>query len=192
MDCANLAATGLEAGLPLAVAAVILVAGVGLLLLAHRRPRLRTALLVALLLPTVVIGVGSVGMPAAQAATVGCVVDPGAGTSLTITQTSTMSGLAPHRIPAPVTGLVTNNGSDDTFITEVVVSIFAVTKASGATAGSCDASDYVLVSPRMPVGLPLAAGGSAAFSGASIGFLDKGTNQNACKGATVALLYSSQ
>ena len=191
MDCADLAVTGLDAGVPLAVAAVILVAGIGLLLLARNRRRLRTALLVALLLPAVVIGVGSVGMPAAQAATIGCVADPGAGNSLTITQTSTMSGLAPNRIPAPITGLVTNNGADDTVITEIVVSIFAVTKAPGATAGSCDASDYLLVSPRMPVGLPLAAGGSAAFSGASIGFRDKVSNQDACKGATVALLYTS-
>ena len=34
-------------------------------------------------------------------------------------------------------------------------------------------------------------GGSTAFAGASIGFNDKSTNQDACKGATIPLLYTA-
>jgi len=34
-------------------------------------------------------------------------------------------------------------------------------------------------------------GGSTAFAGASIGFNDKSTNQDACKGATIQLLYTA-
>ena len=193
MNCDKLAATGVGVGLPITLAAVLLF--IGLLLLVTRNGRRHgIAMLAAAVLAGCVVGVGLVGfegsgLSAARAATVGCVTDPGAGNSLTITQTSTMRGLAPNRLPAAITGIVTNNGTDDTFIAEIVVSIFAVTKASRAAPGGCDASDYLLVAPRMPVGQPLVAGGSAAFTGAALGFSDKATDQDACQGATVTLLY---
>jgi hypothetical protein len=73
----------------------------------------------------------------------------------------------------------------------VVVSIFAVEKAAGASAGPCDASDYLIVAPRMPVGQALAGGASTTFSGASIGFANRASNQDGCQGATVTLLYTT-
>jgi hypothetical protein len=111
--------------------------------------------------------------------------------SLTITQTSTMTGIAPGVAPRPITGVVVNNGPDDTFVAVVWVRISSVVKASGARAGSCDATDYVLLDPRMRVQKLLApSGGSAAFGGARIGFTDKSTNQDACQRASVNLLYT--
>jgi len=66
-----------------------------------------------------------------------------------------------------------------------------VVRATGAAAGTCGAGDHVLLDVRMPVGQPLASyGGSTAFAGASIGFDDKSTNQDACQGATVHLHYT--
>ena len=199
MNCDNLAATGVDRGLPIALAVVLLLVGLLLFVLTRNRRRLGTvafvtavlvtALLSACLVGVGVVGFGGTGVSAARAATVGCVTDAGAGNSLTITQTSTIRGLAPNRAPAAITGIVTNNGTDDTFITEIVVSIVAVTKAFNGARGSCDASDYFLVAPRMRVGQPLVAGGSAAFTGAAVGFSDKATDQDACQGATVTLLY---
>jgi hypothetical protein len=111
--------------------------------------------------------------------------------SLTITQTSTMTGMAPGVAPRLITGVVVNNGPDDTFITVVRVGISSVVKAAGARPGGCDATDYVLLDTRMRVGKMLApSGGSATFGGARIGFTNKLTNQDACKGASVTLLYT--
>jgi hypothetical protein len=118
------------------------------------------------------------------------VIEPELENSLTITQTSTMDNLAPGADPKAITGLVVNNGPDDTFITAVAVDIVGVVRAAGAPAGTCDASDYALVGVRMPVGRALAPfGGSTPFAGASIGFNNKSTNQDACQGATVQLRY---
>jgi len=119
------------------------------------------------------------------------VIQPEVDDWLTITQTSTMRGLAPGVEPKDITGLVVNNGPDDTFITAIVVDIVGVERASGAVAGRCDASDYVLLDVRMPVGQALAPyGGSTTFTGASIGFKNKpAKNQDACQGATVRLRY---
>ncbi len=71
------------------------------------------------------------------------------------------------------------------------MSISSVTKASGAAAGTCDASDYTLATPIMTVGQDVTAGGTANFSGATLKFNNKATNQDACKGATVNLSYAS-
>ena len=43
----------------------------------------------------------------------------------------------------------------------------------------------------MPVGRTLDPGGSTPFSGAFIGFSDKSTNQDACQGAAIKLLYTA-
>lgn len=190
MDCSNLAATGADVGTLLMVGAIILLAGVLVVLLGRGRRTASTAVIATMLLA---LGLACIpiGNPAAQAAAVDCVADPGPANSLTITQTSTMTGLAPNVGPTTITGMVTNNSTDETYIAEIVVSILGVTKAAGAATGVCDASDYVLMAPAMPVGLMLAGGASATFSGASIGFADNLTNQDACQGATVILLYTA-
>jgi hypothetical protein len=118
------------------------------------------------------------------------VIEPELENSLTITQTSTMNNLAPGADPKAITGLVVNDGPDDTFITAIAVDIVGVVRANGEPVVGCDASDYVLLDVRMPVGRPLAPyGGSTDFAGASIGFNNKSTNQDACQGATVQLRY---
>jgi len=43
----------------------------------------------------------------------------------------------------------------------------------------------------MPVGVTIAPGASADFTGASISFNDKSVNQDACQSATVELHYLS-
>jgi hypothetical protein len=192
MTCDPLPDTGFGASvLPvLAVAVACLVVGVRILLLV-RRQRGRTAPTVLLLLLLVSCG-AMVLVPSspAQASPSNCTADPG-NNSLTITQTSTMEGLAPGIAPAEITGLVVNNGADTTFITAIVVEIVAVIAESGTSSGSCDATDYALLDPRMPVNRTLGPGGSTSFTGASIGFNDKSTNQDACQRATIQLRYST-
>jgi hypothetical protein len=92
--------------------------------------------------------------------------------------------------PQTIAGTVTNNASNSAYVAKVTVSITSVTQAQGAT-GTCDASDYTLSSPDMAIGKDVAAGASTSFSGATIQFNNKASNQDGCKGATVNLAYAA-
>jgi hypothetical protein len=186
MICDDLASTGSDLPVVLILFGALGLIVLGLIALRHR---LRAALVVVL-----IVGVaGLVAAAPAAPAYAACSAAPTEGNSLTITQTSVNVGLSPTEAPSLIVGRVTNNGPDDTFLTAIVVSIGSIVKATGAMPGTCDASDYVLVDPRMAVGVQLAPdGGSAEFSGARIGFNDKSTNQDACKGATVELHYVAE
>lgn len=111
--------------------------------------------------------------------------------SLTITQTSTISDLAPGVGADTISGTVTNNAANSAYVNTVTVSIDSVTEAIGAPVGTCDASDYTLSSPGMAVQKDIASGGSENFTGATLAFNDTTSNQDACKGATVNLKYTS-
>lgn len=190
MDCDALPDTGGPALWALAVAVALLLGG-SLLLLRARHGRKPSA--VGLLL-VVILGAGGLlaDVAHAHADASDCVTpDRDTNNSLTITQISIIEGLAPNVAPTRITGRVRNNAQDTTFITAVTVSISSVVKAPGAPAGTCDSSDYILLNPRMPVGQTLGSLGSVDFSGASIGFKNTSTNQDACKSATVNLLYIS-
>lgn len=108
--------------------------------------------------------------------------------NLTIVQTSTIADMFPGDAPQGIAGTVTNNAANSAYVAKVVVSIKSVEKAAGV-AGTCDASDYTLANPEMSVAKDIASTKSANFSGASIKFNNKNTNQDACKGATVTLEY---
>jgi hypothetical protein len=110
--------------------------------------------------------------------------------NLVITQTSTISNMFPGDAAQSIAGTVKNNAENSAYVNTVTVSIASVTKAAGAT-GDCDASDYTLATPVMSIATDLAAGGTANFSGATLKFNNKATNQDGCKGATVNLAYAS-
>jgi len=190
MICDTLPDTGAPATLVLAVvAAVCLVVGAMLLTYA-RHGRIRPVILLAVLLVAATCST-LIGTPA-QAGSAGCeTYDPGGQNSLRIAQTSVLAGLRPGASPLTITGVVTNDSEDDTYITAVTVTMTSVTKAPDAAAGTCDVSDYVLADSRMPVGEALGPHESLPFAGATIGFSNKSVNQDACKGATIRLRYYS-
>ena len=111
-------------------------------------------------------------------------------TQLTITQTAAPTSLSPGLAPGVISGTVLNPAAHSAYVHQVSVSISGVTQAVGAT-GTCDASDYTLANPVMTVGSELATNVSAAFTGATLAFNDKPTNQDGCKGATVQLAYTA-
>jgi hypothetical protein len=206
MNCEPLASTGVPVEGLLGFGGMLLLAGVGLVMLARaRRGRMITGLGVVLMM----LMIGSmtnvaIGPRSANAATSACssspqvsnptnTPSPGLTTDdgVTIVQTSTMTGLAPGVAPVAITGTITNRAATSTVVTAVTVDIAAVTKAVAATGGTCDASDYILLGATMPVGQTLAVGESANFAGAQIGFNDKTVNQDACRRAVVNLSYVS-
>ena len=116
----------------------------------------------------------------------------GAQTPLTANQTSTLNAMYPGDSPQTLAGDFTNPNSGPIHVGTVTASIASVTKAAGAPAGTCDATDFTLSNAAMTVNAEVPAGANAgSWSGATIKFNDKpATNQDACKGATVNLSYA--
>lgn len=192
MICGPLPATGLGAsvGLLLVLALALLMAGAALLLLARGARRGGPAVVaLALLLGAGTMAV-TLGLPEpAQATEPGCSTSASSDDRLSVVQTSTMVGLAPGVAPAPITGRLVNHSDESTHVFAVDVTITAVTPSGPV--GACGPSDYRLSGTRMRVGRTLGPGGTTPFTGATIGFRNKTSNQDACKGATIHLLYTA-
>jgi hypothetical protein len=112
---------------------------------------------------------------------------------IVVAQTTGASNLAPGHAAETLSGTVTNPAASANkfYVAQVVASIKSVTKDPNAVAGTCDASDYTLSNATMTVGSDLAPGASANFSGATLAFNDKATNQDQCKGAIVTITYTA-
>ena len=116
-----------------------------------------------------------------------------AGTSaLVVKQTTVVTNLHPGDSAQTISGNFDNPNSGPVYVTTVTASISSVTKAGGAPAGTCDATDFTLAAATATVNAEIPAGNAqGAWSGPAIKFNDKaGTNQDACKGATVNFSYS--
>jgi len=108
--------------------------------------------------------------------------------SLVLVQTSTISNMYPGDVAQTISGTVTNTAANSAYVVSVTASIASVTPV---VAGTCDASDYTLASPVMTVGRDVAASTAVIFTGATLKFNNKATNQDGCKGATVNLAYAA-
>jgi hypothetical protein len=115
----------------------------------------------------------------------------GTQSSLTVNQTTTLAAMYPGDSAQTISGDFDNPNSGPIQVGTVTASISSVTKAAGAPAGTCDATDFTLANAAMAVNAEIPAGnGKGAFTGATIKFNNKASNQDACKGATVALAYA--
>ncbi|WP_144876078.1 hypothetical protein [Microbacterium sp. 1.5R] len=115
----------------------------------------------------------------------------GTSSSIVVNQTSTVSNLRPGAPAQALSGNFTNNTGSNVYVTSIAISV-TVTKAAGAAAGTCDASDYTITGSPLAVGADIPTGtGVGSWSGATIAFNNKGTNQDQCKGATVTLAYAA-
>jgi hypothetical protein len=110
--------------------------------------------------------------------------------ALTANQTTTVQAMYPGDTAQTLSGNFDNPNSGPIRVGTVTASMASVTKASGVT-GSCDASDFTLANATMTVNAEVPSGNSqGGWSGATIKFNNKTTNQDACKGATVNLSYT--
>ena len=115
----------------------------------------------------------------------------GAQSALTANQSGTLTAMYPGDSAQTLSGTFTNTNDGPIHVTSVTASIASVSKATGAAAGTCDATDFTLASPVMSVNTDVPVDSDVgAFSGATIKFNDKASNQDACKGATVNLAYA--
>ena len=115
----------------------------------------------------------------------------GSQTGLTANQTTTLTAMYPGDSAQTISGNFNNPNSGPIHVGTVTASISSVTKAVGAPAGTCDATDFTLANAAMTVNAEVPVGSAqGAFTGATIKFNNKATNQDACKGATVNLAYA--
>ena len=114
----------------------------------------------------------------------------GGTSALTVNQTTVLDAMYPGDRAQTISGNFDNPNSGPIRVNTVTVSIDSVVKASDAPAGTCDATDFTLADTTMTVNAEVAAGsGKGSWTGATIKFNNKATNQDACKGATVNLSY---
>src|SRR5215210_2099501 len=114
----------------------------------------------------------------------------GAQSALTANQTTSLTAMYPGDTAQTISGTIDNPNSGPTYVSTVTASIASVYKA-GAPAVGCDYTDFSLTSPVMTVNAQVATGPAGGlFTGASIKFNNKASNQDACKGVTVNLAYA--
>lgn len=108
-------------------------------------------------------------------------------TPLTATQTTVLTPMFPGDSAQTISGAFNNTNSGPIYVATVTASIASVTGG----AGTCDATDYTLAGAVMTVGAEVPAGTAVgAWTGATLKFDNKATNQDGCKGATVNLSYA--
>ncbi len=113
-------------------------------------------------------------------------------TPVTVNQTTAIANLAPGVAAQTLSGTFDNPNSGPVHIGSVTITGLTVTKAGGAVAGTCDASDYTLGGTAV-VNAQVAAGTSqGSWTGLTIAFNNKaGANQDQCKGASVEIAYAA-
>jgi hypothetical protein len=118
----------------------------------------------------------------------------GSNSPITVNQTSTISNLRPGGAAQTLSGNFSNPAANGpVYVTSVTATVGTVTKATGAPAGTCTASDYVITDPTVSIGREIATGAASdSWSGPKIAFNNKAdANQDACKNATVTINYTS-
>jgi hypothetical protein len=116
----------------------------------------------------------------------------GTSAAVTVTQTSTVSGLVPGSASQPVDFDITNAKTTPQYVTSVAFTITSITNITGgAPATGCTSADFTLVQPNA-IAADVAAGVTHyAPSGASIAMIDAAGNQDGCKNVTVHLTFTS-
>lgn len=102
----------------------------------------------------------------------------------------TLTSMFPGDKVQPISGTFGNTNAAGTYVNSVTVGI-TVTPALVHPAGTCDATDFDLQNPEATVNALIPNGDPVGtWFGPTIQFLNKDSNQDACKGATVNLTYT--
>jgi len=111
--------------------------------------------------------------------------------ALTVVQTSTISGLAPGGSAQTLSGNFNNSNAGPVYVTSVTAAIDHVSDTNDDPIVGCDDTDYTLANAVMSVGAEVIAGNAkGSWTGATLAFNNKASNQDACKDAIVHLSYT--
>jgi hypothetical protein len=111
----------------------------------------------------------------------------GSNSPITAVQTSVLTGVAPGVAAQSLSGNFTNGNAGPVYVASVTAAIDSISGADGA----CDATDFTLSNAVMVVAASVPAGAAqGAWSGATLAFNNKPSNQDGCKNATVNIEYT--
>jgi hypothetical protein len=106
-------------------------------------------------------------------------------TALTVKQTSSVAGLYPGGPALTLSGNFDNPNSGKVFVASVSATV------TGTDHAGCTAADFE-IGGSAPVGTEINPGtGVGSWTGLTLRLVDSSANQDACKGATVALAYTA-
>ena len=109
----------------------------------------------------------------------------GTTAAVVVNQTSTVAGLAPGLPAQSLAGNFDNPNAGPVYVAAVTATVTSTDKAG------CGPTDYTIAGTA-PVTAQVAAGsGVGAWTGLTIQFNNKGTNQDVCKNALVTIAYAS-
>lgn len=110
---------------------------------------------------------------------------------LTVNQTTVLDPMYPGLAAQTISGTFNNTNDGPVYVGTLTASIDSVVKDPLAVEGTCDATDYTLANAVMTVDAEIPVGSAqGAWTGATIEFNNKVTNQDACQGATINLAYA--
>ena len=116
----------------------------------------------------------------------------GSNAAITVTQTTSPTGLYPGGPAAALAGKFNNGNDGKVYVNDVDAAIASVTGPNIDATHPCDASDYVLSGFPVNVDAEVPAGSAqGSWSGGGIALQNAATNQDGCKGATVNLTFTS-
>jgi hypothetical protein len=106
--------------------------------------------------------------------------------SLTVNQTgAAVTGVFPGGPSKSLSGTFNNPNPGPVYVANVTATV------SSTSAGGCSASDFVITGTATVAAEIPAGNGQGTWSGLSIAMTDTGSNQDACKGATINIAYTA-
>jgi hypothetical protein len=106
-----------------------------------------------------------------------------AAVPIVVKQTSTVSGVAPGVAPQALSGNFDNGNTGNVYVANVTATVTGTDKAG------CDGTNYTIAGTSTPKLDVPAGNGVGAWTGLTIAFANKATNQDVCKGAVAQIAY---
>lgn len=111
--------------------------------------------------------------------------------AITVVQTSTIDGLYPGGSPVTLSGTFNNPNQGKVRVGAVTVDFDSPAITGSVGSPACTAADYELGGTATVDAEINPGSAQGSWTGLTIRMLNSGTNQDACKNATVHLTYSS-
>jgi len=106
-----------------------------------------------------------------------------AAVPIVVKQLTNVAGVAPGVAPVALSGNFDNGNTGLVYVAAVTASV------TGSDKSGCDGTNFVIAGTSTPrVEIP-AGTGVGAWSGLTVAFVNKSTNQDACKGAVATIAY---
>jgi hypothetical protein len=116
-------------------------------------------------------------------------VTAGSPQSVTITQGLVTGSLVPGGAGLTINGTINNPGSTAVYVATLAPTVTGATDSKGQPV-ACNLADLSFSSPSLVINTDIAAGRSVSWT-ETLTLADTTLNQDACKGATIAISYAA-